>query len=91
MDVLPSFYACTFFQTKWAVSWRRGLNAIEPFPKQALVFMCLQYKAFRNTLGKGEIAHNPFGELSAIFIKSEMSSADFFSLEASKICLLGKG
>ena len=28
-----------------------------PFPKQALVFMCLQYKSFENTLGKEEIAH----------------------------------
>ena len=27
-----------------------------PFPKQALVFTCLQYKSFENTAGKGEIA-----------------------------------
>ena len=42
--------------------------------------MCLQYKSFENTVGKGEIAHNEqfllfpqcflsFGELSAIFLK----------------------
>ena len=30
----------------------------QPFPKQALVFTCLQYKPFENTLGKGEIARN---------------------------------
>ena len=29
-----------------------------PFPKQALVFTCLQYKSFENTLVKGEIAYN---------------------------------
>ena len=29
-----------------------------PFPKQALVFTCLQYKSFENTVGKGEIACN---------------------------------
>ena len=29
-----------------------------PFPKQALVFTCLQYKSFENTVGKGEIARN---------------------------------
>ena len=29
-----------------------------PFPKQALVFTCLQYKSFENTVGKGEITHN---------------------------------
>ena len=27
-----------------------------PFPKQALVFTCLPYKSFENTVGKGEIA-----------------------------------
>ena len=27
-------------------------------PKQALVFTCLQYKPFENTVGKGEIARN---------------------------------
>ena len=30
----------------------------QPFPKQALVFMCLQYKSFENTVGKGDIAQN---------------------------------
>ena len=29
-----------------------------PFPKQTLVFTCLQYKSFENTVGKGEIARN---------------------------------
>ena len=29
-----------------------------PFAKQALVFTCLQYKSFENTVGKGEIARN---------------------------------
>ena len=28
------------------------------FPKQALVFTCLQYNSFENTAGKGEIARN---------------------------------
>ena len=27
-------------------------------PKQALVFMCLQYKSLENTVGKGEIARS---------------------------------
>ena len=27
-------------------------------PKQALVFTCLQYTSFENTVGKGEIARN---------------------------------
>ena len=41
----------------------RGENILEigeiahyPFPKQALVFTCPQYKCFENTVGKGEIA-----------------------------------
>ena len=28
-----------------------------PFPTQALVFTCLLYKSFKNTVGKEEIAH----------------------------------
>ena len=28
------------------------------FPKQTLVFTCLHYKSFENTVGKGEIARN---------------------------------
>ena len=35
-----------------------NIKAVYPFPKQALVFMCLQYKYFENTVGKGEIARN---------------------------------
>ena len=31
-------------------------HLLEPFPKQALVFTCLQYKSYENFLGKGEIA-----------------------------------
>ena len=31
---------------------------LKPFPKQALVFTCLQYKSLENTVGKGEIARN---------------------------------
>ena len=30
----------------------------QPFPKQALVFTCLQHKSFENTVGKGEIARD---------------------------------
>ena len=33
----------------------------------------------------------PFGKLSSIFIKFELSSANSFNLEESKICRLGKG
>ena len=31
---------------------------VKPFPTQALVFTCLQYKSFENAVGKGEIARN---------------------------------
>ena len=34
------------------------VELINPFPKQALVFTCLQDKSFENTVGKGEIARN---------------------------------
>ena len=52
----------------------------EFFPKKALVFTCLQYKSFQNTVGKAEVAqygqfllsHSvfyPLRKLSAILIK----------------------
>ena len=34
-----------------------GLLFVDPFSKQSLVFMCLQYIPFENNVGKGEIAH----------------------------------
>ena len=53
---------------------------LKPFPKQALIFMCLLYNSLKTPREKGEIAHHeqflifpsvfyPFRELSAIFIK----------------------
>ena len=59
------------------------------FPKQALVFTCLQYKSFEITMGKGEIARNeqfllfsqcfyPFGDLSAFFIKLKIVVCKLF-------------
>ena len=59
----------------------KGWMVFKPFPKQALVFTCLQYRSFENTVGKGEIARNKqfllfqqylfylLGELCSIFIK----------------------
>ena len=35
-----------------------NLSLYLPFPKQALIFTCLQFKPFENTVGKGEIARN---------------------------------
>ena len=35
-----------------------SLKNNEPFPKQTLVFTCLQFKTFENNVGKREIAHN---------------------------------
>ena len=73
------------------------------FPKQALVFTCLHFKSFENTVGKGEIARN---ECFLLFLPTvfstvvenilpfswniKLSSANPFSLEESKICRLGK-
>ena len=38
--------------------WVYPVSEDKPFPKQALVFTCWQYKPFENTVGKGEIAQN---------------------------------
>ena len=40
------------------VEVHRAKRSTEPFPKQALVFTCLQSKSFENPVGKGEIARN---------------------------------
>ena len=67
-----------------------GLKLHWPFPKQALVFTCLQCESFENTVGKGEIAHvmsnfsfshsvfHPSGELSTIFIKLKIVFCQLF-------------
>ena len=64
-------------------------------------FSCLQYKSFENTAGKGEIAQAipPFPTVFSTCLESflpfsinlKLSSANYFSLEGSKICHLGKG
>ena len=74
----------TFFavwSSIYTVSTGSVSSTLQPFPKQDLVFTRLQYKSFKNTVGKGEIALKeqfllfpqcffyPFGEVSAIFIK----------------------
>ena len=53
------------YQTTKFLDWSKlkqiaddNLNCIKPFPKQALVFTCLQYRYFENTVGKREIAPN---------------------------------
>ena len=64
--------------------------------------MCLQYKSFENTVGKGEIAHNEQFLLFPVFStllenctpfysNLKLSSANVFSLEESNVCRLGKG
>ena len=72
------------------------------FPKQGLVFTCLQYKSSENTVGKGENARNKEFLLFPVFSTHlenfpqfssnlKLSSANSLNLEESKICRLGKG
>ena len=69
----------------------------QPFSKQALVFTCLQYNSFENTVQKGEIAcyvFYLFGELLPFLpfpTNLKMSFANSFSLEESKIYCFRKG
>ena len=67
-----------------------------PFPKQALVFTCLQCKSFENTVGKGEIArYEGFSACLKNFLlhssNLKLLSAKYFNLEGFKIFCLGKG
>ena len=70
---------------------------------QVPVFTCLQYKSFRNALGKEEIAHIPelfflsrqclttlFENFLSFSSNLKLSSANCFCLLESKICRLGK-
>ena len=73
-----------------------------PFPKQALVFTCLQYKSFENTVGKKEIACNEqfllfpqcfptcLENIPPLSSNLKLLSVISLSLEESKICCLGK-
>ena len=79
------------------------LPDLAQFPKHALVFTCLQYKSFENTVGKGEIARNEqfllFPQCFSTHLESflpffsnlKLLSAISFSMEESKICRLGEG
>ena len=83
--------------------WNGCKQGVSPFPKQALGFMCLQYKSFENTVGKGEIAHNKqflffptvlftgLENFPPFLSNSTLSSANSFSLEETKICFLERG
>ena len=77
-------------------------KSIHPFKKQDLVFTCLLYKSFKNTVGKGEIASNKqcflfptafstlFENLPPFSSSSELSSANCFNSEESKNLSFGK-
>ena len=94
----PEFFSFhTWFSKVFLPCENTGL-----FPKQALVFTCLQYKSFENTVGKGDIAHNEqfllFPQFS-FHLESflpfssnlKLSSANSFILERSQNCHMGKG
>ena len=78
---------------KLLVGWLVGCIQVSPFPKQTLVFTCLQYKSFENTVGKEEIARDEqfflfsavFSLLSLNFLafssNLKLSSANSFGLE----------
>ena len=58
--------------------------------KQALVFTCLQYTSFENTVGKGEFAHYEQNfDNFAPFLRIRNCCLQILS--NSKICRLGKG
>ena len=57
------FFVCKFFQfllfgKELSPPLTEYASLILVFPKQALVFTCLQYNSFEKNVGKGEIAHN---------------------------------
>ena len=74
---------------------------VNPFPNKPFFFTFLHYKSFENNVEKGEIARNEQFLLFPQFFQPvlrtlpfssnlTLSSASYFSLEESKIYLLGK-
>ena len=57
-DNLMSFSRTSLYQDCWVSRRPTVTTSCSPFPKQALIFMCLPYKSFGNTKEKGEIASN---------------------------------
>ena len=53
---LSFHFLCFDWQLQVDLYQENCLSCLNPFPKQALVFMRLQYKSFENTVRKGEIA-----------------------------------
>ena len=67
-------------------------------PACAALVMCLQFKSFENSVGKGEIACNkqflsflPFWRTFHHLRENKVLSANSFGLEQSEICLFGEG
>ena len=78
------------------------MNYDHCFINIALVFMCLPYKSFENTVEKEKLpltsnfsfSHSVFylfEERSSIFFRFQMLSANCFSLEECKLFCLGNG
>ena len=44
--------AITITHSQGEIGRAKSTTHSEPFPRQALVFTCLQYKSFENTVGK---------------------------------------
>ena len=75
------------------------INHFQPIP--GFYMSAVQYKSFKNTVGKEEIAYHEQFLIFAVFLTRlenflpfssnlRMLSANFFRNEESKICRLGK-
>ena len=63
VSLLPGNVLCWSHCPNWVSSQLtcsvlKSLKSFNSFPNKTLVFMCLQYKSFENTVGKEEIARN---------------------------------
>ena len=63
------------------------------FPKQALLFTCLQHKTFENTVGKGEIARNEKFLLSTqcFFFTFKIAFSHFYQISNYRLPTLSVG
>ena len=86
------FSFSTMFSTLLKTNWVGGVKFDSL--QQALAFMCVQYKSFKNTGGKEEVAHFPLFpqcfQPNWRFCYLKLLSANFFNLDHSRILSFGK-
>ena len=75
----------------YSVSKISEISCFQPFPKQAFVFTCLQYKSFENTLGKEKwVVTSNFSFFRSVFYSFRELSAIQIEIVVYKLFQFGR-